>query len=867
MDPDKVDSVVAWKTPTNRDLLRGFLGSVGYLADDIPNIRIPMAILHGLTGDTVSFRWGYTEQRAFDDIKKAVQNARDARRVPLNYAPDAPQIWMVTDGCTTGIAGLVSQGPEWKNSRIAAFYSAKLNSAQQNYPVHEIEMLAGIETMMRHRDILQGAKFKWITDHKGLIHLLKQKNLSGRQARWCEKISEFDFDVEYIVGTENVVADALSRIYSNDSPATIRAPSEYAYTDVVSDDPRIELAYATPLLAGAEARVAVQRKPRKKPLLPETGRPETAKEFSKRFKGHFVLLGPGERKEGGSTRHKTRKTKNTTPKVVPQQADSATVPAKDSVNNNDEPQLESMAHKSSLLTVISQAEEGIQFEEAIRNRYKEDPFFNRIVTTPKEFKNFSMENGLIYLQEHGQKILCIPKVIIHGRSAPEIAISEAHSLLAHLGAHKTLTYLREHVWWKNMASEVVAYCNTCTTCKQSKPANQKPYGLLNPLPVPAQPWESIGIDFVGPLPESKNRDATYDQITVIICLLTAMVHLVPSKITYTASQVAELMFKHVYKLHGIPKHIISDQDVLFTSTFWKHLHTLVGTQLNMSSAYHPESDGSTERANRTVTQMLRQCVSDKQTDWVSRLPSIEFAVNSARSQSTGYAPFFLNTGRMPRSMIWDSASKTEYPSIRNFALQRKLAIIAAHDSILSARVKQTHDANKRQREEPFTVGDLVYLATKNISFPQGLARKLIPKYIGPYPIIQDYKNHSYKLQLPNNMKQRGIHDVFHASLLHVHIPNDDRLFPGREFNQLNPEEHLERKWAVDKILAHAGSKTEARFKILWKAGDITWLPYAQIAHLNTLKEYLELFNISDIHSLPPGTEYIPPELDSQLLLG
>ncbi|KAF9471025.1 hypothetical protein BDN70DRAFT_768110, partial [Pholiota conissans] len=88
-------------------------------------------------------------------------------------------------------------------------------------------------------------------------------------------------------------------------------------------------------------------------------------------------------------------------------------------------------------------------------------------------------------------------------------------------------------------------------------------------------------------------------------------------------------------------------------------------------------------------------------------------INSARSESTGYAPFFLNTGRMPRSMIWDSADKSEYPSVRNFALQRKLAIIAAHDCILAARVKQTHDANKRRRPAPFTEGDLVYLSTKN----------------------------------------------------------------------------------------------------------------------------------------------------------
>ena len=207
---------------------------------------------------------------------------------------------MVTDGCATGIAGVVSQGNNWKTAKIAAFYSAKLNSAQQNYPVHEIEMLAGIETMLRHRDILQGVKFKWVTDHKGLEHLLRQRNLSGREARWIEKISEFDFKVVYVPGSENVVADALSRMYSADSVGTVRAQSEYTYFDMVNEDNVVLEETTMPVLAGLEASMAVQKRPRKALPGAETGRPETAKEFAAHVKNHFVLCPPAERKEGGS---------------------------------------------------------------------------------------------------------------------------------------------------------------------------------------------------------------------------------------------------------------------------------------------------------------------------------------------------------------------------------------------------------------------------------------------------------------------------------------------------------------------------------------------------------------------------------------
>ncbi len=137
--------------------------------------------------------------------------------------------------------------------------------------------------------------------------------------------------------------------------------------------------------------------------------------------------------------------------------------------------------------------------------------------------------------------------------------------------------------------------------------------------------------------------------------------------------------------------------------------------------YHPETDGLTERSNRTVSAMLRQCVSINQKDWVSRLPAIEFAINCAQSETTGYAPFFLNAGRMPHSMIWNNPAKTEYPGVKVFAQRMKLAIISAHDSILNARVKQTRDTNRKHRPVPFANDDLVYLSMKNISFPKGLA--------------------------------------------------------------------------------------------------------------------------------------------------
>ncbi|KAG9227856.1 hypothetical protein CCMSSC00406_0008678 [Pleurotus cornucopiae] len=853
MDPHKVDAVSKWKTPTNRNLLRGFLGAVGYLADDIARVHVPMGILSSLTGDTVPFRWEHTHQRAFEEVKRLVELARNHHRKPLRYGKNEPPIWMVTDGCVTGIAGVVSQGTDWKSADIAAFYSAKLNPAQQNYAVHEIEMLAGVETMLRHRDILQGVKFQWLTDHKGLIHLLSQKNLTGRQARWLEKVSEFDFTPVYIAGSENVLSDALSRMYSNNTPGAERARSKYTYHDLADDeDESGQPTQATSSTGVGREMTAMSLDVHAPRYNLRTNRKLTEKgallagytpELPPVMEEGSVRKPACKWKKGGALGEKQNlaQTHESTEEFA--SAEQPDVEARPETNKtpNIGGQDDSVAPPT-LIHVVAESPQGVNLEEVLRFRYLEDPLFKAIVDKPKDFRNFKVSDGLIYLNEKERTVLCIPRITHEGRNLREIVIAEAHSLLAHLSTNKTVDYLRDSVWWKDIVSDTRHYCESCVTCKRSKPNNQKPYGMLNPLPVAAHRWEAIGIDFVGPLPESSNRDATYDSITVVIDLLTAMVHLVPSRTTYTAKNVAELVFSEVYKLHGLPKQIISDRDVLFTSHFWQHLHRLIGSRLNMSSAYHPESDGSTERANRTLTTMIRQCVHPNQKDWVSKLPAIEFAINLSRSESTGFAPFFLNSECMPRPFIWDSPRSTEFPGVRVFAQRLKHAVIPS----------------------PFATNDLVYISTKNITFLKGLARKFVPKYIGPYKITKDFNNNTYQVELPPRLRQRGVHNAFHVSLLRVHVPSDDQLFPGRLDNQVAEDEGAaEPEWAVNRILSHQGSKAKALFKVEWTSGDITWLPYHQVSHLQALETYLEAVGVSSIRDLPAGTE-LPPSDDPQI---
>ncbi|OJT03699.1 Transposon Ty3-I Gag-Pol polyprotein [Trametes pubescens] len=430
----------------------------------------------------------------------------------------------------------------------------------------------------------------------------------------------------------------------------------------------------------------------RKPAPAESGRPEA--EFAKRIHCVILRVRPPEQQEGATpTPVDTRRSVPTrldteAPEVA--EPDDRVPPGPAAAPQDKAEPVE--ARSGRLVDHIAAVSDGIHLKTELRGQYEEDGLFKAVLESPKQHKNFIVLDGLVFLRERGCELLCIPNVIIRGRSAWEIGITHAHSLLAHLGTSKTASLLRDHVWWKTLATDVQKYCDTCVTCKQSKAINQKPYGLLNPLPLPAAPWEAIRIDFVGPLPESNNRDGTFDAITTIIDLLTGMVHLVPSRTNYKAKDVVELVFAEVYRHHGLPRSIISDRDVLFTSAFWAHLHKLIGVELRMSSAYHPESDGSTERANRTISQMLRQCVGPSQRDWVAKLPAIEFAINMARSESTGHAPFFLNTGRMPRPLIWEHAKPDDLRLIMPVIshLNQNLSVLPNGDILMRSPAGPTH---------------------------------------------------------------------------------------------------------------------------------------------------------------------------------
>ena len=219
----------------------------------------------------------------------------------------------------------------------------------------------------------------------------------------------------------------------------------------------------------------------------------------------------------------------------------------------------------------------------------------------------------------------------------EEVLQEAHDskFSIHFGSTKMYQDLRQRYWWPNMKREVAEYVARCLTCQQVKAEHQRPSGLLQPLEIPEWKWEHITMDFVTGLPPTQKG---FDAIWVIVDRLTKSAHFLPIRIKFNLERLAKLYVKEIVSRHGVPVSIVSDRDPRFTSNFWKSLQERMGTQLKLSTAYHPQTDGQSERTIQTLEDLLRAVVMDLQGSWDDHLPLVEFVYNNSYHASIGMPP-------------------------------------------------------------------------------------------------------------------------------------------------------------------------------------------------------------------------------------
>ncbi|KAA0042188.1 pol protein [Cucumis melo var. makuwa] len=255
--------------------------------------------------------------------------------------------------------------------------------------------------------------------------------------------------------------------------------------------------------------------------------------------------------------------------------------------------------------------------------------------------SISSDGGLLF-----ERRLCVPS----DSAVKTELLSEAHSspFSMHPGSTKMYQDLKRVYWWRNMKREVAEFVSKCLVCQQVKAPRQKPAGLLQPLSILKWKWENVSIDFIT---ELRRPLRGFTVIWVVVDRLTKSAHFVPGKSTYIANKWTQLYMSEIVRLHGVPMSIVSDRDARFTSKFWKGLQTAMGTRLDFSTAFHPQTDGQTERLNQVLEDMLRACAFEFPGSWESHLHLMEFAYNNSFQATIGMAPFEALYDKCCRSPI------------------------------------------------------------------------------------------------------------------------------------------------------------------------------------------------------------------------
>lgn len=384
-------------------------------------------------------------------------------------------------------------------------------------------------------------------------------------------------------------------------------------------------------------------------------------------------------------------------------------------------------------------------------------------------------------------------------------IKEVHEAKAHdyQGAWKTYQRLRQHHQFKGTRAQVEQVIHNYDLCKKSKAPRHKPYRELRPLQIPDTPWHSISLDFITGLPPSTEplTQTVYDSILVMVDRLTKYSYFIPFVKDGNTLQFVYMFIRNIVANHRMPRELISDRDKLFTSHFWQALTARLGVRHRLSTAFHPQTDGQTERTNQTLEQDLRFYVNYPQNDWVQLLPLAQFAYNSAFNESTKKTPMYANYGYTP-TVYGEASEAKDAPTATKAAEQLKQLHEELEIDLQFIQQRITRYANKRKMKGPsFKKGDKIYLARKNIKSKRP-SEKLDYKQLRPFKIKRKILDTNYELLLPRLIQ---IHPIFHISLLEPASPRAKL----DETTKLEDEDEEEQE--VEKILDHRGEGPQIEY--------------------------------------------------------
>ncbi|KAJ9553882.1 LOW QUALITY PROTEIN: hypothetical protein OSB04_017927 [Centaurea solstitialis] len=398
--------------------------------------------------------------------------------------------------------------------------------------------------------------------------------------------------------------------------------------------------------------------------------------------------------------------------------------------------------------------------------------------------------------------------------ARQTLLDEAHKskFSIHPGATKMYRDLRTDYWWPGMKRDVAKYVEKCLTCL-------RPHEKLQPSEIPEWKWEHVTMDLVTGLPRTVRK---HDAIWVVVDRLTKSAHFIAIREASSSEVLADIYVREIVARHGVPVTVISDRDVRFTSRFWSRFHEELGTKLQFSTTFHPQTDGQSERTIRTLEDMLRACVLDFGGSWESHLPLVEFSYNNSFHASIGMPPYEMLYGRRCRTPIcWGEVGQRELGSTE---IRTTESIQQIRERLKAAQSRQKSYADKRRSDLEFSVGNKVLLKKGVIRFRK--RGKLGPRFIGPFEIVARVGKVAYRLELPPELSQ--IHDTFHVSQLRKCLAAEPAFVPLEDIEVDERLNSAEKPIAVLEIKTKTLRNKEVRIvKVQWehrKGSEWTWEP-------------------------------------------
>ena len=856
MDKQRVEAIASWEIPKSYHEIQVFLGFCNFYRRFIRAyslIALPLtSLLRGSKNGKKpgSVKLSNDETQAFHRLLDAFQEAP-----VLQYFDPQKNIRIEPDASNLGMAGILSQPDDDGKWHPVAFWSKKFSGAELHYSTPDQELFAIVYSFKQWRHYLEGSKYpvEVLSDHANLQTFMKQPKLNGRQARWLMFLTPFEFVIKHRSGKTNP-ADGLSRKpnasqvapaaelttpiqerFASDQGVIIQQVVAKKNDDVESGTPELTKKERDSRRASLHRRVPIRRRAFFK-------RDSRRASLHRRVPARRRAFVKGEKRRRASLyrrvplhylvyRRRASRDKVVSRRCIGLIFEGDAIAVRTAGGDRAVTQRE--VERACVVEQVYSLDTTTELKAMIGQLQGEDPETRRrIADLPTEMRGSQKwlvdQEGLLRYQNR----LYIPER--NGLRQKLLNIYHNDPLAGHFGRTRTTELLKRKFHWVNMQDDVAQYVKECAICQGAATPRHRPYGELESLPIPQRPFSDLSMDFITHLPQTIHKNDTVDAILVIVDRFSKYAIFLPVLSRIDAVQLAELFHQEIELRFGPPNSIVSDRGSVFTSKFWSKLCYQSHVKLRFSTAFHPQTDGQTERMNQVLESYLRCFINTEQTNWPILLPTAQFATNNAINSTTALTPFKALYGYDPNFQLRaeDGTSREEVPATT--ARLEKLQELREklQKAWRKASESQAKHYNKRHEPIQFRKGQFVALSTRNLRL-KSPSRKLAPNFLGPFRVLDKVGKQAYRLALPEQYSR--LHNVFPISLLQEwHQRNDSETLPM-------PELEDDDEWEVEEVRGEKKFQNELHYLVKWKGWPSEYNQWVPLSDMGNAKGIITKF--------------------------